>query len=124
MDKGVKQMKRIIRYLLIAIVVAALASVGYWAYRNQTASAATSEDGTYTQVVTVEQGNLSETLSVVGSLEAVQSADLAFDQMSGTAELHGIPSATGAVLVKCTVTVERAGRHLTRQAVWPLTAGT
>ena len=89
-------MKRILQFLLIAIVVAALAVGGYWLYQNQAASAATSEDdGTYTQVVTVEEGDLTASLSVVGQLEAVQSADLTFEQMSGTARLQGLSVATG-----------------------------
>ncbi len=49
--------------------------------------------------------------------------DLLPAEMAGTAELHCIQSATGDVLFTCKVTVQRAGRHLTRQAVWPRTAG-
>jgi len=88
-------MKRIVQFLLIAIVVAALAIGGYWIYQNRAASAASTEDGTFTQVVTVEEGSLTASLSVVGQLEAGQSADLTFEQMSGTAKLQSLAAATG-----------------------------
>ena len=88
-------MKRIFQFLLMAIVVAALGAGGYWIYQNQSASATTSEDGSYTQVVTAEEGDLTASLSVVGQLEAVQSAELAFEQMSGTAKLQSLSVETG-----------------------------
>jgi HlyD family secretion protein len=75
--------------------VAALAVGGYWLYTTQFAPAASTEDGTYTQVVTAEQGDLTASLSVVGQLEAVQSADLTFEDMSGTAKVETLTVATG-----------------------------
>jgi RND family efflux transporter MFP subunit len=81
-------MKKMIGVVLLVVLVAALAGAGYWYYDSRTASASAVGSGTsLTQVVTVERGNLSATLSLVGSLEAVQSADLAFTEMSGTAAL-------------------------------------
>ena len=53
---------------------------------------------------------------------ALPLGDLLPTGMAGTAELGCARSATGDVLVACEVRVERAGRHLTRQAVWPLAA--
>jgi HlyD family secretion protein len=88
-------MKRIVQFSLIAVVVAALAAGGYWLYQTQFAPAASTEDGTYTQVVTAEQGDLTASLSVVGQLEAVQSADLTFEDMSGTAKVQTLAVATG-----------------------------
>ena len=88
-------MKRIIQLLLIVLAVAALAVGGYWVYQTQFASAASTEDGTYSQVVTAEQGDLTASLSVVGQLEAVQSADLTFEDMSGTAKVQTLTVATG-----------------------------
>ena len=88
-------MKRIVQFLLIAVVVAALAVGGYWVYQTQFASTASTGDGTYTQVVTAEQGDLTASLSVVGQLEAVQSADLTFEDMSGTAKVQTLTVATG-----------------------------
>ena len=88
-------MKRILQFLLIAVVVAALAVGGYWLYTTQFAPAASTEDGTYTQVVIAEQGDLTASLSVVGQLEAVQSADLTFEDMSGTAKVETLTVATG-----------------------------
>jgi RND family efflux transporter MFP subunit len=88
-------MKRIVQFLLIAVVVAGLAAGGYWIYLTQFAPRATAEDGTYTQVVAVEEGDLTASLSVVGQLEALQSAQLTFDQMGGTAKLQSLAVATG-----------------------------
>jgi HlyD family secretion protein len=89
-------MKKVLRLVLLVLVVGALASAGYWYYGSRVASASTStSDAALTQIVTVEQGNLSATLSVVGSLEAVQSADLAFAEMSGTAALLNLEVQTG-----------------------------
>ena len=88
-------MKRIVQFLLIAIVVAALAIGGYWIYQDQFAPAKTTDSSSYAQVVTVEEGALTASLSVVGQLEALQSAELAFEQMSGTAKVQSLSAATG-----------------------------
>ncbi len=88
-------MKRIVQLVLIAVVVIVLALGGYWIHQNQAASATTSGDGTYTQVITAEQGELTASISVVGQLEAVRSADLTFEQMSGTAKLQSLAVGTG-----------------------------
>jgi HlyD family secretion protein len=98
-------MKRIIRVLLATIIVAAIVGGGVWYYRKDVASAAGTTNGqTFTQVVAVRQGSLSSTISVVGQLEAAQSADLAFEHLSGTTNLlslavkAGNTVATGQVL--------------------------
>ena len=89
-------MKRLIRTVLLVLLLGALAAGGYWIYQNQFASATTTEDSnTYTQVVTAEQGDLTASISIVGQLEAVQSADLTFEQMSGTAKVQSLEVATG-----------------------------
>ena len=88
-------MKSLIRAVLLVVLLGALAAGGYWIYQNQFASATTSEDSTYTQVVTAEQGDLTASISVVGQLEALQSADLQFEQMSGTAKVQSLAVATG-----------------------------
>jgi HlyD family secretion protein len=80
-------MKHVIRFLLVVILLAAIAAGGYWFYQNRIATKATPASGGFTQVVPVRQGNLSSTVSVVGQLEAVQSADLAFERLSGTTKL-------------------------------------
>lgn len=48
--------------------------------------------------------------------------DLLPTGMTGAAEVRCIQSATGDLLLKCEVSVERAGRRLTREAVWPARA--
>ena len=94
-------MKKIIRIVLVVLVLAAVGVGGYWLYQNKTVSAASTTSGTtYTQVVQVKQGSLDATLSVVGQLEAEQSASLAFEQMSGTANLLTLAVQAGNVVTK------------------------
>ncbi len=81
-------MKKLIRPLLVILLIGAIVG-GFWYYRSHTASAAsaTTSQTTYTQVVQVKEGSLSATVSVVGALDSLQSADLAFERMSRTAKL-------------------------------------
>jgi HlyD family secretion protein len=88
-------MKVMIRVSLLVLLLGALAVGGYWFFQNRSASATAAEDGTYTQVVTAEEGDLTASISVVGQLEAVQSADLIFEDMSGTAKVQTLAVATG-----------------------------
>jgi len=90
-------MKRLLRILFILLILGGLGGAGYWYLKNRPASAATgAEDtGSYTQIVTVERGNLSATLSVVGQLEAVQSTALKFEKMTGTSPLLTLAVQTG-----------------------------
>lgn len=88
-------MKRMIRILLATLLIAAIGG-GYFYYQSRavTGTSAASET-TYTQVVQVTQGNLNLTLSVVGQLEAEQSRTLAFERMSGAAELVSLAIQAG-----------------------------
>jgi HlyD family secretion protein len=87
-------MRTFIRILLVVVVVGA-AAAGFWWYRSHNAPASTSGSSggsssssrTFTQIVAAKKGSLSSNLTVVGQLEAVQSADLTFSRMSGTAKL-------------------------------------
>jgi HlyD family secretion protein len=89
-------MKKLVRLVISILVLVGLASGSYWLYTSRVAAADSSaSDGTYTQIVDVTQGSLSSTLSEVGSLEAVQSADVAFTDMSGTAKLQSLDVHTG-----------------------------
>ncbi|MFZ1405127.1 MAG: efflux RND transporter periplasmic adaptor subunit [Anaerolineae bacterium] len=91
-------MKRTIRILLAAVLVAVTAG-GYWFYQSRAATTASSASGqTYTQIVDVTQGSLNSSLSVVGQLEAKQSANLAFEQMSGTTNLLTLAVQAGNVV--------------------------
>ena len=91
-------MKRTIRILLAAVLVAVTAG-GYWFYQSRAATTASSAGGqTYTQIVDVTQGSLNSSLSVVGQLEAKQSANLAFEQMSGTTNLLTLAVQAGNVV--------------------------
>jgi len=91
-------MKRTIRILLAAVLVA-IAAGGYWTYQSRAATTTSSASGqTYTQIVKVTQGALNSSLSVVGQLAAEQSADLAFEQMSGAANLLTLTVQAGNVV--------------------------
>ena len=89
-------MRTFLRILLVLIVVAA-AGGGYWYYRSRSTLARTPAvtDGSFTQLVAVKEGSLSSSLTVVGQLEAVQSAELAFSRMSGTAKLVSLTVKAG-----------------------------
>jgi trimeric autotransporter adhesin len=95
------EMKRIVWPLLIVLVVAALAAGGVLLYRTRTAAAASSaSSASYTQVVTVKQGDLSQTISVVGQMAAAQSADLAFEYVSGSTQVMSMTVAAGNTVTK------------------------
>jgi len=80
-------MKVIKRVLPILILVGALAAGGFWFYQSRLASQAVASSEGFTQIVTVQQGGLSASISVVGELAAVQQADLYFERMDGTTTL-------------------------------------
>ena len=89
-------MKRIIGSLVLILLLAAVVAGGFWYYRNRSASSTAAAASTnLTQVVDVTRGNLSATISVVGELDAVDSADLAFERMSGTAKLESLAVKAG-----------------------------
>ena len=89
-------MKRIIRPLILILLLVAVVAGGYWYYRNRSASTAAAAASTnFTQVVDVTRGNLSAAISVVGELDAVESADLAFERMSDTAKLQSLAVKAG-----------------------------
>ena len=92
-------MKNLTRVAILAIVVAIMAGAAYWYYQGhaKTTSAATGSQ-TYTQVVPVKQGSVSSTISVVGQMEAVQDADLAFEHMSGVGTLQSLAVKAGSVV--------------------------
>ena len=92
-------MKRNGRLIIwMVIVTLAAAGGGYWYFFGRTAAASSTAAQTYTQVAPVTQGSLNATLSVVGQLEAEQSADLAFDHMSGTTNLLTLAVQAGNVV--------------------------
>ena len=94
-------MKKIIRWALVVLVLAAVGVGGYWYYQSHVVSAATTTSGqTYAQIVEVTQGNMAATASVVGQLEAEQSASLAFEKMSDTANLLTLAVQAGNVVTK------------------------
>jgi HlyD family secretion protein len=94
-------MKKFIRWALVVLVLAAVGVGGYWYYQSHVVSAATTTSGqTYAQIVEVTQGNMAATASVVGQLEAEQSASLAFEKMSDTANLLTLAVQAGNVVTR------------------------
>ena len=95
-------MKTLLRVIGIAAIILALAAGGFWLYRSRaatpagqgTAGAAATGD-TFTQLVAAQRGDLNSAITVVGELAAVQSADLVFEEMSGTAPLVTLEVAAG-----------------------------
>jgi HlyD family secretion protein len=90
-------MAKIIRWIVVLALVAGLAAGGFWLYQSRSAaqSTTTAQDDTFTQVVAVQQGDLSASISVVGALEADQQATLAFDRLSGVTTLLSLDVAAG-----------------------------
>ena len=89
-------MKRIIQALVLTLLLVAVVAGGYWYYKNHNASStAAATSASLTQVVAAQRGNLSATISVVGELDAVESADLAFEHMSDTAKLQSLAVKAG-----------------------------
>ncbi len=81
------------------IIIAAVGAGGFGLYQaanppKTTAAAST----TYTQTGQVTEGNVSASLSVVGQVAAVQSADMTFDKMSGSAKLLTLQVKAGAAV--------------------------
>lgn len=88
-------MRRTIRIIASVLALAAVVGGGYWYYENRLASAAAAAGTTYTRVVPVTRGALNATVSVVGQLEAEQSASLRFELMNGTARLASLAVQAG-----------------------------
>jgi HlyD family secretion protein len=91
-------MKKSLRLALTLLVIGGAIAGGYWYYSNQVSARATASKTNstgYTQVVTVTRGSLNSTITVVGSMEAVQSADLAFTHLSSTTKLASLAVKAG-----------------------------
>jgi RND family efflux transporter MFP subunit len=80
----------------LALVLFFVVVGGFLFLRGRTTSSASSTAASgYTQVVDVQRGNLSASLSVVGQVEAVQQANLSFTRLSGTTKLATLDVAAG-----------------------------
>ncbi|HSN73969.1 MAG TPA: efflux RND transporter periplasmic adaptor subunit [Anaerolineae bacterium] len=86
---------RIVRYITIAIVAAALIGGGVWLYQTRSAAQSTTDTTSFTQTVAVQQGDIDASISVVGALDAAQQQTLAFDRMDGTAALLSLEIQVG-----------------------------
>ncbi|MFZ1265383.1 MAG: efflux RND transporter periplasmic adaptor subunit, partial [Anaerolineae bacterium] len=89
------------RYGALALILLAVAAGGFFFIRSRTLppSPTGGEGGAassgYTQIVDVQVGNLSASLSVVGQVEAEQQADLTFTRLDGTTKLLTLAVAAG-----------------------------
>ncbi|MEI2690924.1 MAG: efflux RND transporter periplasmic adaptor subunit [Anaerolineae bacterium] len=88
-------MTKFIRFVAIIGLISAMAVGAVWLYQTRIAAQTTADSDTYTQVVAVQQGDLSASISVVGALEAAQDATLAFDRLSGVTNLLRLDVAAG-----------------------------
>jgi HlyD family secretion protein len=95
------KMKRMLKILAVVVLLTAAAGGGYWFYQNKVAAAlaATSQASTgspgYSQVVAVKSGSLDSAITEVGTLEAVQSADLAFEHLSSSTKVASLDIKAG-----------------------------
>jgi multidrug efflux pump subunit AcrA (membrane-fusion protein) len=88
-------MKALWRVLTISVIVAALSGGGFWLYqRYLTPTAVASTEG-FSQVVAVQRGDLSASISVVGELAAVRQEDLSFDHAQDTTQLLSLQVEAG-----------------------------
>ncbi len=89
-------MKRVLRLVLTVLILLLLGGGGFWFYQNRLAAQGSgTAAGSYTQVVTVQRGNLSASITVVGELEAVRQETLTFGRMSGTTVLQSLEVQAG-----------------------------
>ena len=82
-------------WMLVGLIAVAVGGFLFIRSRSSGAVASSSANSGYTQVVDVEVGDLSASLSVVGQVEAVQQADLKFTRLSGATELLTLAVAAG-----------------------------
>lgn len=92
-------MKKAVKPVLAILLIAAVVGGGYLVY-SQSGAPTTTTAATkgFTQTVSVRQSSIASTVSVVGQLEAVQSASLTFERMSGSAKLQKLEVKAGSVV--------------------------
>ena len=94
-------MKLILTIWAVVFLVVAVVGGGFWLYQNRIApTAAATGSTTLTQIVEATEGSLSNTVSVVGELDAVQSEDLAFSHLSGLTKLATLKVTAGNTVHK------------------------
>lgn len=80
-------MKQFLRIVLILLLLGGLAAGGYWGYQQWRGTQATAAPTEFTQTVTVQRGDISANITVVGELVALQQEDLSFDALTGVTDL-------------------------------------
>lgn len=86
-------------WLRVGLVLIALLSGGIGYLQRETLFPAADETtASFTQIVTVELGNLNAVLSVVGELDAPQNQEMSFDRLDSTVTLLTLEVAAGQVV--------------------------
>lgn len=90
-------MKSLVKIVVTLLVLVGLGMGGYWAYTTYMGQAPvqTAATGSLTQVIAVQQGNLSATVSVVGEMVAPENDTLTFERLAGTTDLLTLSVAAG-----------------------------
>jgi RND family efflux transporter MFP subunit len=91
-------MRQLKRFLPILVILCAVAAGGIWFYQTRIALPADAASDGFTQVVSVQQGDLSASISVVGELYAVQQEDLYFDRLADITPLLTLSVEAGHVV--------------------------
>lgn len=88
-------MKRLIVILLVIALLTGAVLGGYLLLQGNSNSQASTASDSFQQVVTAQRGNLSSAISVVGELDPVTSADLAFNKLSSATKLATLKVTAG-----------------------------
>ena len=90
---------KIFRRIVVVLVIAVVVAAGYWYLQNRNATqAAAQSSSNLTQIVAVQQGDLTASISVVGQLYAPQNQVMTFDRLSGTTSLATLDVQAGSVV--------------------------
>ncbi len=91
-------MKTVVRIVVSLLIIGGLAAGGYWFFQQRSAAqtaADTGGDGSYTQLVAVQEGDIDASISVVGELYAPQNETLRFERIGGTTTLETMAVVAG-----------------------------
>lgn len=91
-------MKTFLRIAIIIVVIVLIGAGAYWLYQNMGSSKVAAQPDAFVQTVSVQEGDLDATISVVGELYAPQNEVLKFDRISGTTELQSLEAEAGYVV--------------------------
>jgi len=91
-------MKTFLRIAIIVVVIVLIGAGAYWLYQNMAVSQVAAQPDDFTQTVSVQEGDLDATISVVGELYAPQSDILKFDRINKATKLQILEVQAGHVV--------------------------